>query len=210
MNARMKSALIARVALFAAAACSNEPKTGSDTAGAAAGTNPIEGGSRPIEPGTTAEGGLNDPGIASLVSILNASEIEGGKAAQSKARGAEVKAFAQQMVTDHQAMQAEMDHMTAAKGMTPQTIPLADSVQRSMAMAMDSVGRQSGTAFDVAYIQSQIAAHQQALDLMNRAAAATKDLDIKNALLQAMSKTQAHLDKARLLAGSVGRAGGSP
>jgi putative membrane protein len=150
---------------------------------------------------------LSDAQIVSTVAVINGGEMLAAQTAERKASSSAVKAFARQMITDHKAMQGSVDALAKSKKITPQTSPSADSLRNAMKASRDSLARLSGAAFDRAYITSQVAAHQQALDVLGRLANSAQDPDLKKALQDATPKVQAHLDRARTIEGQLPAAG---
>ncbi|KLU26442.1 membrane protein [Caballeronia mineralivorans PML1(12)] len=58
--------------------------------------------------------GPTDPQIAAIVATANQVDIDAGKLAESKTKSADVKAFAQRMITDHGGVnRAAVDHEVA-------------------------------------------------------------------------------------------------
>jgi putative membrane protein len=91
----------------------------------------------------------------------NAFEIEAAKLAQAKAGDAEVKAFAAQMLADHEKAQAEM--FAAAKADKVEIAePSMDGEQDGMIGKLEAA---SGAAFDQLYVGTQLAAHERAVAL---------------------------------------------
>lgn len=142
---------------------------------------------------------VSDAQIISTVAVINGSEILAAKAAQKKAMSSDVKAFAKQMITDHTMMQGMVDSVAKASNLTPQSPPMADTLQNAMKMQLDSISMLKGKAFDQAYVAAQVAAHQKALDLLNRFATSAQNAGLKTVLQQGQTKVQSHLDMARTL-----------
>jgi putative membrane protein len=133
----------------------------------------------------------------------NLNEIEGGKAAASKAQSADVKQFAQKMVNDHQQMQSELESLAKSKGVSlPQSGSLKDMAQ------MKIMERASGTDFDKKYMEQMVKDHQKDAQETQDLAAKTKDPDFKAAVQKAHAKIQEHLQLAQRIASQHGAAAG--
>jgi putative membrane protein len=147
----------------------------------------------------TGTSNLSAANIASLIGLTNASEIEAGKLASTKATNADVKAFAKQMVTDHQAMQKSLDSVTAATNLKPEAPQqLSDEKQRASQQTITTLNSTAkGAEFDKAYITSQVQAHQQALNDLQGFSTTATDPQLKAAINAAIPKVQQHLDKAQ-------------
>ena len=133
----------------------------------------------------------------------NLNEIESGKAAASKAQNAEVKQFAQKMVTDHQQMLQELQSLAKAKGVAlPQSASLKEKAQGKLAE------RASGADFDKKYMEEMVKEHQKDVQDTQNVAAKAKDPDFKRAVEKAHAKIQEHLQLAQSIASKTGAAAG--
>jgi len=127
----------------------------------------------------------------------NLNEIEGGKAAASKAQSPEVKQFAQKMVDDHTQMLNDLKSLAQQKGVSlPESASIKDMAQ------MKLMERSSGAEFDKKYMDEMVKDHQKdakdAQDLVGKA----KDPDFKAAVQKASTKINEHLELAQRIASS--------
>lgn len=118
---------------------------------------------------------------------VHMSEIEDGQMALSKASNAQVRQFAQQMVTEHTAAMQREEQMMMSMGMgmkmgmgsngkmdmarmramlreNPHSRPVMEMHMRAMQMMQGL----SGMAFDRAYMQNQVTMHRYALENVDR------------------------------------------
>ena len=127
----------------------------------------------------------------------NLNEIEGGKAAASKAQSPDVKQFAQKMVDDHTQMLADLKSLAQQKSVSlPQSASLKDMAQ------MKLMERSSGAEFDKKYMEEMVKDHQKDAKEVQDLAAKTKDSDFKAALQKAGTKINEHLQLAQRIASS--------
>lgn len=126
-------------------------------------------------------------------------EIQAGQLAQQKARSADVKAFGKMMVTDHTALSNEMKPLISKAG---RTAPTALDERRQG--FIDNLKAASGQDFDKTYIDQQVAAHDEALTLMQGYSQNGDNADLKAAAAKAAPKVQAHLERARTLQSQLG------
>ena len=134
----------------------------------------------------------------------NLNEIEGGKAAASKAQSADVKQFAQKMVNDHQQMQSELESLAKSKGVSlPQSGSLKDKAQ------MKVMERASGADFDKKYMEQMVKDHEKDAKEVQDIVAKAKDPEFKAAVQKASTKIQEHLQLAQRIASQHGAAAGS-
>ena len=133
----------------------------------------------------------------------NLNEIEGGKAAASKAQSADVKQFAQKMATDHQQMLSELETLAKAKGVAlPQSGSLKDKAE------MKLMERSSGAEFDKKYMEQMVKDHQKDAKEVQDIVAKAKDPEFKAAVQKASTKIQEHLQLAQRIASQHGAAAG--
>ena len=145
--------------------------------------------------------GWTDGHILAYAAAANTGEVAEGKAAQAKARDAGVKAFARQLVTDHQAMLAEGNAFAKKHNITPDTAQ--DDVRSLMNESRDHMkdlgDKAAGADWDKSFLDSEIDGHQKVLDKLQDAAKNTTNADLRAMLVKASGKVQEHLTKARAL-----------
>jgi putative membrane protein len=131
----------------------------------------------------------------------NAGEIALGKLAEKKATNPQVKAFAREMVKDHQAMMSEAHSLFGKLNAKPDTT--ADDARDLAKSGADEIkeltDKAAGKDWDKAYIDEQVEAHQKVLDKLQDAAKNTTDSTVTNALSKTTAKVQEHLTKAQAL-----------
>jgi putative membrane protein len=139
--------------------------------------------------------GSHDTGaFVSNASQSDMYEIEAAKIAATRAKNADVKAFAKSMVIDHTAMMNQMKPLVTAAGQKP-----ADKLDERRQGFIDNLKSASAADFDKTYIDQQVAAHGEALTLMQGYADAGGDPGLKGGAAKAIPKVQAHLDKAKAI-----------
>lgn len=124
-------------------------------------------------------------------------EIEAAKVAQTKSTNAEVKKFAAEMIAAHTKSSADLKKAIADSGQTmtpPATLP-ADK----QAM-LDSLKAADAASFDKMYVDGQVAAHQEALNLMQGYADGGDVPAIKAFAAATAPVVKGHHDMARMMA----------
>ena len=178
-----------------------------DSAGGATGNNMAGAGAAGAASTTGASGSttaLGDADIANVIHEVNAGEIAAGKIAQTKAKNADVKAYAREMVQAHTALDKKGAKITGQQGATNATI--RDSVvNANQAMSSQLQSANSGADFDKAYIDGQVQGHQNALSFLQAAQNKTQNADLKKMIDAAIPDVQKHLDRARSLQSKVGQ-----
>lgn len=143
----------------------------------------------PSEKAAPAE--VTDPAqFASIASVSSMFEIESSKLAQEKASSDEVKAFAEQMIADHTKAGEDMTRAATEEGVAPAT-----ELDQQHQEIMDNLSSLSGEEFDMAYIQAQVQAHDEAVALFDGYSSNGQDGALKQfaaATLPALEEHQAH------------------
>jgi putative membrane protein len=152
---------------------------------------------------TPMSAGMPQGEIASIVLTANEGEIEQGRAAASRATSSEVRNYAQMMVTDHtNALNAARDRFSRA-GVTAVDNTtsgcLRDNGQRTLA----NLATYTGSAFDRAYMQSQVDAHQWLLTTLDASLIPSATGDTRALLETQRAAVSAHLDHARRILGTL-------
>ena len=119
-------------------------------------------------------------------------EVELGKLAGEKALNSKVKAFGQQMVTDHGRAGEELKSLAAAKNITlPTTVPATHQATK------DRLSKLSGAAFDKAYVAEMVKGHQSASAAFHKEESTGKDNEIKAWAAKTVTTVDEHLKMAR-------------
>lgn len=139
-------------------------------------------------------GKMSAKDFAANAASSDMAEIRSSQMALEKASMPQVKEFAQMMIRDHQEASAGLK--TAAQ---QDNVTVPDQMSKKHAAQVDKLNGMSGAGFDKAYMTMQVAAHREALSMMN---AYAKDGD--SAALKAHAEKVAptikmHLEHAQTL-----------
>ena len=123
----------------------------------------------------------------------NLAEIQLGQLAQEKTQSAEVKSYAQMLVTDHSTANEQAEKVAKQIGIT---IPTELSL--SQKTTYNRMSKLSGTAFDRAFVAEMIAGHKTNITRFQNEAKKKDDpaADFANQMLPTLKK---HLDAAQQL-----------
>ncbi|MEO8296896.1 MAG: DUF4142 domain-containing protein [Burkholderiales bacterium] len=122
-------------------------------------------------------------------------EVQGSQLALGKTSTAEVKAFAQQMVTDHTAAGDELKALAGAKG-----VKLSAEPSLMQKAKLKLLGARDGAGFDKHYVDDiGISAHQDTIKLFRKVAEQSGDADIKAFASKTLPTLEHHLSMARAL-----------
>ena len=191
MNARHVT--IALAFLFTALACKAE-KAG------------VRGDTTAALHGDTANAtSLSDAQVLTLVSGINASEVGAASAALPRLGNKLTQTFAQSMIRDHGVMDSTIKALPAHAEPMPIPPPQVSTMQAASKAQGDLLGAMTpGLDFDRAYIASQVANHQMALDSLSRWRQVVRDASLGAALDDGMTRVRAHLAQARSIQSALG------
>ena len=148
----------------------------------------------------------NDAQIAAIVVTANQVDIDAGKLADSKASNAQVKAFARQMVTDHTGVNKQATDLVTKLGVKPEDNPTAESLKSGGEANVAHLKTLSGAAFDKAYVDHEVAYHQQVIDALDKTLIpSAKNAELKALLVKVRPAFVAHLEHAKHLQSELGK-----
>ena len=150
---------------------------------------------------------VNDAQIASIVVTANQVDIDAGKLAKSRSTKKEVKAFAELMITDHAGVNKSAKDLVTKLKVTPQDNPTSQSLKSDGDKNVAHLKMLKGAAFDKAYVDHEVAYHQQVIDALDNTLipGATND-ELKALLIKVRPAFVAHLEHAKHLQSSTGQA----
>ncbi len=153
--------------------------------------------------------GPTDPQIAAIVVTANQVDIDAGKLAKAKAHEKEVKAFAQQMITDHTGVNKAAKELVAKLHLTPESNATSDSLKQGGAQNVAALKKLSGAAFDKAYIDHEVTYHQSVLDALDKTLIpSAQNAELKALLVKVRPAFEAHLQHAEQIQSSLGKSTG--
>jgi len=148
----------------------------------------------------------NDAQIASIVVVANQVDIDAGHLAESRASATDVKSFAKQMITDHTGVNKQAAALVTKLGVTPQDNPTSQSLKKGGEDNMKSLKSLKGTAFDKAYIDHEVAYHQQVLDAIDKTLIpSAQNAELKALLVAVRPAFVAHLEHSKQIQANLGK-----
>jgi putative membrane protein len=152
---------------------------------------------------STSADGVNDAQIASIVVTANQVDIDAGQLAASRSSNEEVKTFARLMVTDHTGVNKAATDLAAKLKVTPQDNPTSQSLKADGEKSLAHLKTLEGAAFDKAYVDREVAYHQQVIDALDKTLipGATNE-ELKALLVKVRPAFVAHLEHAKRLQAS--------
>lgn len=140
-----------------------------------------------------------DKQFVTQAALSDFTEIKFSQLALQKSNDAKVKAYAQKMITDHNALEADMKPFASQLGVTPPTE--LDSQHQQL---FDQVSQLSGPAFDKQYIAAMSADHHKALDLFKQQEAMEQNKAMKPVLKKGEKVVAQHTAMADKMNGKMG------
>jgi putative membrane protein len=101
-----------------------------------------------------------DPQIAHIAYTAGEIDIEAAKQALKKSKNKEVRAFAEDMVKDHSAVNKQALALLQKLKVKPQDNPTSEALTKQAAAKRAELGKLSGKAFDKAYVDNEVAFHK--------------------------------------------------
>ena len=154
---------------------------------------------------TLAQGAkLTDPQIAHIAYTAGNIDIAATKQALTKVSNKDVKAFAQDMVRDHEAVNKQALDLVKKLKVTPQDNDTSRALTKQAAAKQAELAKLNGAEFDKAYIANEVAYHKTvdgALETTLIPSASNPEL--KSLLQTGLKIFQGHLQHAEQIAGAL-------
>ena len=107
-----------------------------------------------------AAAGPTDPQIAHIAYTAGSLDIAAAKQALARSHNKAVRSFAQQMVRDHQAVNAKALALVKKLHVTPENNPTSQSLTKAAAAERAKLAKLRGAAFDREYVNNEVAYHK--------------------------------------------------
>ncbi|XHS77976.1 DUF4142 domain-containing protein [Burkholderiaceae bacterium UC74_6] len=136
-----------------------------------------------------------DASFMKAAAHAGAAEIEASRLAQTKAKNAEVKAFADKMVTAHAQVADELKVLATSK-----SVKLPDGPSMGQKAEIKLIDAGDNDKFDERYAQHfGVKAHEDAIKLFEEAAKSAKDADVKAWAAKTLPGLKEHLTMTQAL-----------
>src|SRR4051812_38656851 len=150
--------------------------------------------------------GPTDPQIAHIVVTANQVDIDAGKLAKGKTKNKDVKAFAQQMITDHTAVNKQATALAGKLKVKPETNPTSESLKKGGDDNIAKLKKMKGKAFDQAYVDQEVSYHQAVLDAIDKTLVpSAKNEELKALIVKVRPAIASHLEHAKHLQSQMGK-----
>jgi putative membrane protein len=142
-----------------------------------------------------------------IVVAANQIDIDHGKMALKKSKSKEVRDFAQQMVTDHTAVQKSVFDLGAKLKVTPADSDTSKGLKEQANKSSQQLSKLRGSAFDKAYMEREVAYHQSVINAVSKVLIPNaQNSELKGALTGAAPLFQGHLEHAQKVKSELGQA----
>jgi len=153
-----------------------------------------------------AQGKPTDPQIAHIVVTANQIDIDAGKLAKSHTKNKEVQQFAQQMITDHTAVNKQAGALAKKLGVKPEDNDTSKALKKGAADNTANLKKLKGAQFDKAYVDHEVAYHQQVLDAIDKVLVpSAQNAELKGLIEKVRPAIATHLDHAKHLQADLGK-----
>jgi len=142
----------------------------------------------------------SDAQIASIVVTANQVDIDAGKLAESRGSTRDVKAFGKQMVTDHSGVNKRAVALVRKLKVTPEDNATSQSLKSGGDDNLKALKALKGAAFDKAYVDHEVAYHEQVLEAVDKTLIpSAQNAELKALLVAVRPAFVAHLEHAKRL-----------
>ena len=145
-----------------------------------------------------------DPQIAHIAYTAGVLDINAAKQAQSKASNKDVKAFAENMVRDHEAVNKQALDLVKKLNVTPEDNDTSKALTKAAADKRAELDKLSGAAFDKAYVANEVAYHKTVdTALETQLIPSTSNAELKSLLQTGLKIFQGHEQHAEHVAAEL-------
>jgi putative membrane protein len=147
---------------------------------------------------------LSDPQIAHIAYTAGVIDISAAKLAESKASNKEVKAFAADMVRDHETVNKQALDLVKKLNVTPEDNDTSKALSKQAADKRAELEKLNGAAFDKEYIANEVAYHKQVNGaLETQLIPSASNGELKNLLQTGLKIFQGHQQHAEHVAADL-------
>jgi putative membrane protein len=151
-----------------------------------------------------ASAGPTDPQIAHIAYTAGQLDIAAAKQALSISKNADVRAFAQNMVTDHGSVNDQALALCKKLNVTPEDNDTSRSLTKAADAKRAELAKLKGAAFDKAYIDNEVAYHKSVDSALETTLIpSASNAELKSLLQTGLKIFQGHEQHAEHLASMV-------
>jgi putative membrane protein len=142
-----------------------------------------------------------DPQIAHIAYTAGVIDIAAAKQAITKASNKDVKAFAEDMVRDHEAVNKQAVDLVKKLKVTPEDNDTSKALSKQAADKLAELGKLKGAEYDKAYVANEVADHKAVNSaLETQLIPSASNADLKSLLQTGLKIFQGHQQHAEHVA----------
>lgn len=142
----------------------------------------------------------SDAEIVGILATANTGEIQAAELAAQKATRPEIKQFAQQMLTEHMAMNEERMKLAGKLGLKNEYSATSKMLTKKSQADLKELKQLKGSEFDEEYLEDQVLMHKLLLETIENVLIHSADhQELKTMLTHTQAKMASHLEHARRL-----------
>jgi len=146
----------------------------------------------------------NDSQIAHIAYTADQIDVKAGELALQKSKNTDVRAFAENMVKDHNAVNAQALALVKKLKVTPQDNDTSAALTKQAADKEAALKKLDGAAFDKAYVDNEIAFHKTVNNaLQSTLIPSASNAELKDLLTTGLKIFQGHQQHAEHLRQSL-------
>jgi putative membrane protein len=147
---------------------------------------------------------LTDPQIAHIAYTAGEIDIAAAKQALAKTKNKEVRAFAQNMLADHSAVNKKALALVKKLKVKPQDNATSQALTKQAKAKHDELAKLNGAAFDKAYVANEVAYHKTVNNaLSTQLIPASSNAELKSLLETGLKIFQGHQQHAEHVASEL-------
>jgi len=159
-----------------------------------------------IPAGNASAQSVTDPQIAAIVVTANQVDIDAGKLAAAQSTNPEVKKFGQQMVADHTGVNKSATELVTKLKVKAEDNDTSKALKAGGEKNLTNLQSLKGAAFDKAYVDNEVAYHQQVLDAVDKTLIpSASNAELKALLVKVRPAFVAHLEHAKHIQGTLAK-----
>ena len=140
---------------------------------------------------------VSQENVVAIILAANNTDLSYARLVPARARSAEVKAFAQRMLTDHTLLNARINDIAMRDRITVEDNAVSLDFRDHSAARRDILRELDGAKFDSTYIANEVQYHQELLDAISGVLIpSTKGGDLRDFVTSLRPAVSAHLAHA--------------
>lgn len=148
---------------------------------------------------------LTDAQIVGVVIVANQADVAAGELALRRSQSRSVQSYARRLIAEHDDVNRQVAAMLDRLNEQARPSAMSEALARQSRDDLSSLDDVQSRDFDLAYLQHEIAWHQQWIATIERFIRTTTSADVKALLAASRPACLFHLDQAQRLEWALGR-----